>query len=74
MGILTLKYSDDSMVTLIKGFLATLPPHAVEIVPELSEEWDHIPYASDEEQAEIEELLKNPDCHVYPLKVSVTIE
>lgn len=32
-----------------------------------------IPYVSDEEQKEIEDLLNNPDCHKYESKSSVVL-
>ncbi|MBF0525648.1 MAG: hypothetical protein HQK56_11185 [Deltaproteobacteria bacterium] len=77
MGIVTIEYSDDRVVVAVKGFLETLPPQSVrsvKIFPELPQEWDHIPYASDEEQKEIEEELKDPECHIVSSEEIVTIK
>ncbi|MBF0495192.1 MAG: hypothetical protein HQK58_01240 [Deltaproteobacteria bacterium] len=77
MGIFTIEYSDDMVAAAIKVFLETLPPQSVRsvrIFPELPQEWDHIPYASDEEQKEIEEELKDPECHILSSEEIVTIK
>ncbi|MBF0507800.1 MAG: hypothetical protein HQK57_02610 [Deltaproteobacteria bacterium] len=77
MKTFTLKFSDDSVddsvMEAIKGFLKTLPQQ-VELVPGFPQNWDHIPYVDDEEQAEIEESLKNPDCHIVSSSRKVMIE
>ncbi|MBF0475320.1 MAG: hypothetical protein HQK59_05700 [Deltaproteobacteria bacterium] len=74
MGTLTLKYFDESVAAAVREFIETFPPHSIEIVPEPAQEWDHIPYASDEEQAEIEEALKNPDCHIVSSREKVNVQ
>ncbi|MBF0508326.1 MAG: hypothetical protein HQK57_05295 [Deltaproteobacteria bacterium] len=71
MGTITFKYADDQVMVAVKEFLLTLPPHSIEIILESSQEWDHIPYVSAEEQAEIEEILKDPECHVIDPNATV---
>ncbi|MBF0507791.1 MAG: hypothetical protein HQK57_02565 [Deltaproteobacteria bacterium] len=74
METMTLKISGENVMAAVKEFLKMPPSYSVEIVPELPEEWDHIPYASAEEQAEIEEELKDPECHVVARSKTLTIE
>ncbi|MBF0476451.1 MAG: hypothetical protein HQK59_11565 [Deltaproteobacteria bacterium] len=73
METLTLRISGENSVAAIKVFLKTLPSQSFEIFPELSQEWC-VPYASDEEQAEIEAELKHPDCRVIVDREVLTIE
>ncbi len=59
MKTLTL-HVNDKVAEAIKQLLALLPEEEATVV----EFYDGIEYVSDEEQAELEELLKDPDCDV----------
>ncbi|MBF0525798.1 MAG: hypothetical protein HQK56_11960 [Deltaproteobacteria bacterium] len=72
METVILKLSHDSLEA-VKEFLKTLPAGEVQLVLEEPVEVD-IPYVSDEEQAEIEELFKDPDCHIVSSREKVFVE
>ncbi|MBF0497116.1 MAG: hypothetical protein HQK58_11175 [Deltaproteobacteria bacterium] len=72
METVILKLSHDSLEA-VKEFLKTLPPGEFQLILEDPQHSD-IPYVSDEEQAEIEELLKDPDCHIVSSREKVFVE
>ncbi len=68
MRTIALKINDD-VYEKILAFLELLPKDKIEIFSPLGE----IPFVDDQEQAELEELLKDPECHEYS-GVTDTIE
>ena len=65
---------NENVLERVLEFLKTLPDETVEIVQQNNdkETWD-IPLVSDEEQKEIEEDLKNPDCEIIVHKETVRL-
>jgi len=53
---------DNSVYKIIKSFLSLLPKNKVKVTE--IEGYYHIPYVSDDEQKDIEKILKNKNCHV----------
>lgn len=53
---------NDSVFNTLKEFLELLPKNKIKI-REIGKNF-HIPYVSDEEQKEIEKILKNKSCYV----------
>ncbi|MBF0531335.1 MAG: hypothetical protein HQK55_19105 [Deltaproteobacteria bacterium] len=58
-------------------YLKALPVEGAKVGPDYelteSDPW-YIPPVSDEEQKEIEELLKNPDCHIVASEETITLK
>ena len=52
---------NDEVYEKVLAFLELLPKDKIEILSPFAE----IPFVDDEEQAELEELLKNPECHEF---------
>jgi predicted DNA-binding antitoxin AbrB/MazE fold protein len=50
----------------------TISASEIEKAAEKKNKW-YIPPVSDEEQEEIEDILKNPDCHIVAFEESVKI-
>ena len=64
---------DENVLERVLEFLKTLPDKTVEIIQQNEKEiWD-IPSVSDEEQKEIEEHLKNPDCDMIVSKETIRL-
>ena len=61
MKILELEV-DESIFDRFKGFLELLPDDKIKIT-EIYDD-SHIPYVTDAEQKDIEDTLKNENCHV----------
>lgn len=53
---------DESIYKKFLSFVETLPKEKIRITDKIDD--SHIPYVSDEEQKELEEILKNPDTKV----------
>jgi len=53
---------DESVYEKFISFVNTLPKEKVKVFTEIDD--SHIPYVDDEEQKEIEEILKNPDTKI----------
>ncbi|MBU2446147.1 MAG: hypothetical protein KJ666_11355 [Bacteroidetes bacterium] len=63
MKTIELKISETIYNKLI-SFLELLPKESIQIIVKDDERSD-IPFVDDEEQKEIEEILKNPECHDF---------
>jgi len=53
---------DESIYKNFLSLVETLPKEKIKIFDKIDD--SHIPYVSDEEQNEIEEILKNPDTKI----------
>ncbi|MDQ3021630.1 MAG: hypothetical protein M3R36_13835 [Bacteroidota bacterium] len=53
---------DESIYKQFLSFVETLPKEKIKIFDKIDD--SHIPYVSDEEQKEIDEILKDPDTKV----------
>ena len=62
---------DESIFDKFKGFLELLPEDKIKIT-EIYDD-SHIPYVSDAEQKDIEDILKNEDCHVVSYSKTIRI-
>lgn len=60
MKTIALKVNDE-VYEKILAFLELLPKDTIEIFSSFGE----IPFVDEQEQSELEELLKNPECHEY---------
>lgn len=72
MKTIELKISE-AIYNKIISFLELLPKDSVQIVLK-EEEKSNIPYVDDDEQKEIEEILKNPGCHKIAYKEKIIIK
>ncbi len=62
---------DESIFDRFKGFLELLPSDKIK-VREIYDD-SHIPYVTDAEQKDIEDILKNENCHVASHSKTVRI-
>ncbi|MBF0476711.1 MAG: hypothetical protein HQK59_12955 [Deltaproteobacteria bacterium] len=76
METLKLRLKDQNIKAEILSFLKAFPPDYLEMTEEIEGECDewYLTPVSDEEQAEIEEELRDPDCRVVASEELITIE
>ncbi len=72
MKTIELKISE-AVFNKILSFLELLPKESVQIILKDDDRKD-IPYVDDDEQKEIERILKNPECHKIAYKEKVIIK
>jgi len=69
MTTISINILDDSLLDKIKSMLSVFPADKIQYI----ESDNNIEYVSDEEQAEIEEILKDPDCHTVAFSEIIEI-
>ena len=63
----------EAIYNKVISFLELLPKDSVQIVLKDDDKKD-IPYVDDDEQNEIEQILKNPECHEIAFKEKVIVK
>ena len=63
----------EAIYNKVISFLELLPKDSVQIVLKDDDKKD-IPYVDDDEQKEIEQILKNPECHEIAFKEKVIVK
>lgn len=69
MTTISINILDDSILEKIKSMLSVFPADKIQYI----ETDKDIEYVSDEEQTEIEEILKDPDCHTVAFSETIEI-
>jgi len=69
MTTISINILDDSLLDKIKSMLSVFPTDKIQYI----ESDNNIEYVSDEEQAEIEEILKDSDCHTVAFSEIIEI-
>ena len=64
---------NNEILKKLMDFISDLPRGQVKIVNEAKDKAFYIPPVDDEEQKEIEKILKNPDCHKTAFSETIEI-